>query len=484
MQNFGDIAQAINKAKKEAVREEVVVNNEALEKWGIKPISGALEDKDCPYMLTDILTGEFRGIEYKGRMLVGSFGYDEYGNWGLTDGFIRERISDPSGLFDTYEQFQRIENGLQTFAEIKDLDGNTLLIISPKEENGYNVYDSFGEYYLGTRIHDNTTDYRYILEDGEIKRIEADLYSVNIDSEENIASFEFLTGEKLDEYYESILDKEGKNRELTQEESEAIDKIANAITEPQEIEEPETTKQIKSLEELDEQLKLMDDPTIDPNAKQTILDEISRLMNEVPYELRPNVDLVLRKEDVFKLDLGVVKYESSNDAIVSIRGGNSDLPKIVLDPRDAINPIKEIKLKENLYVNETDDYKTTWGCKVAFGDRIGMLLGPLGHYLNDPKVKVEVEYQYDQKLEGEIVGTFKASFGRNSSGNTVFSYKNRIDSAVGDIHAKVGPSVNVTINDELLRDTGRAVVLSLFLLLSAPEGLPLAARAGGSSILV
>lgn len=69
----------------------------------------------------------------------GDFGVDAYGKLGYTDAEIYSAFG--SGI-----QFQRIENGLQAYAEIKDLQGNTLLIIEPTADGDYNFYNSYGEY--------------------------------------------------------------------------------------------------------------------------------------------------------------------------------------------------------------------------------------------------------------------------------------------------------------------------------------------------
>ena len=69
----------------------------------------------------------------------GELGVDPYGKLGYTD-------ADLYSIFNSDTQFQRIEDGLQTYAEIKDSQGNTLLVIEPTENGHYNIYDSYGEY--------------------------------------------------------------------------------------------------------------------------------------------------------------------------------------------------------------------------------------------------------------------------------------------------------------------------------------------------
>lgn len=69
----------------------------------------------------------------------GDFGVDAYGKLGYTDAEIY-------AMFDSDIQFQRIINGQQAYAEIKDLQGNTLLVIEPTGDGRYNVYDSYGDY--------------------------------------------------------------------------------------------------------------------------------------------------------------------------------------------------------------------------------------------------------------------------------------------------------------------------------------------------
>ena len=73
-----------------------------------------------------------------------------------------------SGLFNTDTQFQRIQNGQQTYAEIKDSQDNTLLVVSPGEDGHYNVYNSYGEY-VDAAISDHINDTINEFKDGYLK---------------------------------------------------------------------------------------------------------------------------------------------------------------------------------------------------------------------------------------------------------------------------------------------------------------------------
>ena len=66
-----------------------------------------------------------------------------YGNVDNIYGLLKGSINDQSGGFT---QFQTIENGQQTYAEIKDSTGKTVLVVSPNQSGGFNTYDSFGQY--------------------------------------------------------------------------------------------------------------------------------------------------------------------------------------------------------------------------------------------------------------------------------------------------------------------------------------------------
>jgi len=69
----------------------------------------------------------------------GELGVDTFGELGYKD-------ADLYKIFDSDVQFQRILNGQQAYAEVKDSAGNTLLIIEPTESGHYNIYNSYGEY--------------------------------------------------------------------------------------------------------------------------------------------------------------------------------------------------------------------------------------------------------------------------------------------------------------------------------------------------
>ena len=69
----------------------------------------------------------------------GELGTDTYGKLGYTE-------ADLYTIFDSDIQYQRIQAGQQAYVEIKDLQGNTLLVIEPTVSGHYNTYNSYGEY--------------------------------------------------------------------------------------------------------------------------------------------------------------------------------------------------------------------------------------------------------------------------------------------------------------------------------------------------
>ena len=69
----------------------------------------------------------------------GEAGVDGYANLGYSDAELYS-------MFDSDIQYQRVIDGQQAYVEIKDLEGNTLLIVEPTEAGSYNVYNSYGEY--------------------------------------------------------------------------------------------------------------------------------------------------------------------------------------------------------------------------------------------------------------------------------------------------------------------------------------------------
>ncbi|GEM_PF-6689015 len=69
--------------------------------------------------------------------------------------------------FNSYEQFQKIENGQQTYAEIKDSTGKTVLIITPSQAGGFNTYNSFGDY-VNAVIQNPKVNASYTLKDSNV----------------------------------------------------------------------------------------------------------------------------------------------------------------------------------------------------------------------------------------------------------------------------------------------------------------------------
>jgi hypothetical protein len=91
---------------------------------------------------------------------IGEIGLDSYGKLGYTD-------ADIATIFNSDIQYQRIRDGQQVYAEIQDLQGNTLLVIEPRESGSYNVYNSYGEY-VDAKINDAMREYNYIFNSNEV----------------------------------------------------------------------------------------------------------------------------------------------------------------------------------------------------------------------------------------------------------------------------------------------------------------------------
>ncbi|GEM_PF-5901024 len=71
---------------------------------------------------------------------IGKLGTDAYGKLGFyDDSSIYQGFGD-LGIWQT------IDNGYQSYAEIKDNAGKTIFVVTPKEDGGYNYYNSYGDY--------------------------------------------------------------------------------------------------------------------------------------------------------------------------------------------------------------------------------------------------------------------------------------------------------------------------------------------------
>ncbi|MBU0761590.1 MAG: hypothetical protein KKD39_01065, partial [Candidatus Altiarchaeota archaeon] len=75
----------------------------------------------------------------------------------LLDGELTEK-------FGSDIAFQNIRDGKQAYAEIKDSDGITKLVIAPAHDGGYNYYDSYGAY-INAKIKDYANYKEYTLTD-------------------------------------------------------------------------------------------------------------------------------------------------------------------------------------------------------------------------------------------------------------------------------------------------------------------------------
>jgi len=70
----------------------------------------------------------------------GTLGVDASGKLGFFTGAELEQV------FGSYILFQRVEDGFQNYAEVKDSNGNLIFVVTPREDGGYNYYNSYGEY--------------------------------------------------------------------------------------------------------------------------------------------------------------------------------------------------------------------------------------------------------------------------------------------------------------------------------------------------
>ena len=86
---------------------------------------------------------KFNGYDVPNQFSIygANWKYDpSYGEIGVFEGYINE-------YFDNFSEYQKIDGlGRQSFYEIRDENDNVILIISPREDGGYNKFNSYGEY--------------------------------------------------------------------------------------------------------------------------------------------------------------------------------------------------------------------------------------------------------------------------------------------------------------------------------------------------
>jgi len=113
----------------------------------------------------------------------GELGVDSYAKLGYTDAELYS-------TFNTDTQFQRIQNGEQSYAELKDSQGHTLLVIEPTVDGGYNFYNNYGEY-VDAKINDFIKGYDYTFDSNNIFS-----YNYNVDFASD-TDFSWLTSNGL-----------------------------------------------------------------------------------------------------------------------------------------------------------------------------------------------------------------------------------------------------------------------------------------------
>jgi len=110
-------------------------------------------------------------FEGEGTLVVDGYGRLCF----YTDAEIKEAFGD-------YTISQTIENGKQTYAEVRDWDGNLILIVEPTEAGGYNYYDSYGEY-LDAKVRDFNNNCDFTFDYDEFVEIQRRIEYENLDDE-------------------------------------------------------------------------------------------------------------------------------------------------------------------------------------------------------------------------------------------------------------------------------------------------------------
>ncbi|MFH0772468.1 MAG: hypothetical protein V1933_07600, partial [Candidatus Omnitrophota bacterium] len=138
----------------------------------------------------------------------GKLAVDQNGRLGYTDAELYSN-------FGSYEEFQRLEQGQQSYVEIKDSEGKTLLVVTPGEGSHYNVYNSYGEW-VEAKVAD-VNGFKVSLRDGNIDDYSASFY-LNLSEEDTTLFSQFGVNEddlravkfglqiNDDGYYEQSLD--------------------------------------------------------------------------------------------------------------------------------------------------------------------------------------------------------------------------------------------------------------------------------------
>ena len=119
------------------------------------------------------------------------------GFWGIgkldTDAYGRLGFFDDTTIYKEFGDlgiFQTIDNGNQTYAEIKDNNGKVIFVVTPKEDGGYNYYNSYGDY-VDAVIKEFETGYSVSLDGGAIYR-QGYVSSIFDGEDDGLAWFESL----------------------------------------------------------------------------------------------------------------------------------------------------------------------------------------------------------------------------------------------------------------------------------------------------
>ena len=111
------------------------------------------------------------------------------------DGYAKMGFYDDTTMYNEWGNlgiWQTIDNGNQTYAEIKDNAGKVIFVVEPTVGGGYNYYNSYGDY-VDAKINDYSKGYDYTFDSGNIFSYD---YDVDFASD---TDFSWLTSNGLSE---------------------------------------------------------------------------------------------------------------------------------------------------------------------------------------------------------------------------------------------------------------------------------------------
>ena len=305
--------------------------------------------------------------------------------------------------FNSYTLFEKIKNGQQSYAEIKDSTGKTVLIIEPSGNDHYNVYNSYGDY-VDAKISRPVDNKEYQISSGML-----DSYHVlNAAGSQVVWGMDLVGGLYIKTYQN--LNLTSNEQSLTQPQKTTLDQMMQDI---QSVVQPipvsadsKTLTYAGPLSGVADKINSIDNPVVTAGLKQSAINALNNWLASNPGVI-PDVKVVIRKTVVSEFDLLSLHYEHDNETTSTFKG-NNDRITLKVDPFSG--NLFEVGLDGTVRLVDNQSMNIDVGINTNINQNL-------------ISSSVDLLYQMDSKYNGNKIATTTTSLSYDPTGKTEFSYE-------------------------------------------------------------